>query len=59
MGGFASLEELLTVRGVGPRLFERVRPMLDVKAPRPPMHSAASVPPRRADSASAKTSTSR
>jgi competence ComEA-like helix-hairpin-helix protein len=58
MGGFRRLEELLAVRGVGPRLFERVRPLLDVSGAEP-MHSAASPRRGRADSASAAPSTSR
>lgn len=69
-GRFGALEELLRVRGVGPRLLGRLRPLVRVDlerahsgprpdSPRPAMHSAPSPSDRRADSASAPPSPSR
>ena len=48
-GGFARIEELLGVRGVGPRLYARLKPLVRVA---PAVQSAASAPLSRADSTS-------
>ena len=58
-GRVEALEELLAVRGVGPRLFERLHPLLVVTVPAPSMHSAAPPARSRADSASVAPTTSR
>ncbi len=61
VGGFGSVEELLAVRGIGPRLFDRLRPRVTTGAAprRAAMHSAASTPGGRADSASVRAATTR
>lgn len=54
-GRFDRVEDLLAVRGVGPRLFDRLRPLLTVTrraGPGEAMHSAPSTPGGRADSGS-------
>ncbi|TMQ71370.1 MAG: helix-hairpin-helix domain-containing protein [Candidatus Eisenbacteria bacterium] len=60
-GAFRSVEDLLAVRGIGPRLFERLRPRLKVGAVAPPaaMQTAPSTANRRADSTSVARSSSR
>jgi competence protein ComEA len=69
VGAFHRVEELLAVRGVGPRLLSRLEPLISVSAATPAtgagrstaggMHSAPSRPNGRADSASASRTLSR
>src|SRR5215468_10126213 len=53
VGAFRRVEELLAVRGVGPRLFARLEPLVTVSSVTIDMHSAPSRAHGRADSASA------
>jgi len=65
VGSFHHVEELLAVRGVGPRLFARLEPLVTISprsaaTPAPSdMHSAPSRANGRADSASASRTPSR
>jgi len=65
VGSFHQVEELLAVRGVGPRLFARLEPLVTISprsaaTPAPSdMHSAPSRANGRADSASASRTPSR
>lgn len=63
-GPFSRVEELLAVRGIGPRLFARIQPRVTVeRQPAPaasrPVHSAQPEPRTRADSTSVRASPSR
>jgi competence protein ComEA len=44
-GPFRQVDELLAVRGVGPRLLERIRPWATVQSPPDPGHPAAGAIP--------------
>ena len=64
-GAYRRLEDLLAVRGVGPRLLERLRPRVRIGSPRPPaaFHPGVQSAPRRhgglADSTSVPRSSTR
>ena len=64
-GAFRRLEDLMAVRGVGPRLLERLRPLVRLGFPGPPatldrgVQSAPRPPQGRADSTSVPRSPSR
>lgn len=59
IGRYDTPEDLLRVRGVGPRLLERIRPRIRAAREREAMHSAPRPRDGRADSASATKHSSR
>ena len=59
IGRYDTAEDLLRVRGVGPRLLERIRPRIRAAREREAMHSAPRSGDGRADSASAAEHSSR